>query len=87
MSSKNLETTQNTNLGVSSAILESAWDLVHPGQNRDVREILRNLIGCLEYWELENTDFSQKIKTPDWCIDNINVFLKLNPRRLPVYLS
>ena len=28
--------------------LKSAWDLVYPEQNRDVREILRNLIGCLE---------------------------------------
>ena len=44
------------------------WDLVYPGQNRDVREILRNLIGCLEDWNLENIDFSREIKTPDWCI-------------------
>ena len=37
---------------------KSACDLVYPGQNRDVREILRNLIGCLEDWKLEKTDFS-----------------------------
>ena len=28
--------------------LKSAWDLVYLGQNCDVREILRNVIGCLE---------------------------------------
>ena len=39
--------------------LKSAWDLVYPELNRDVREILTNLIGCLE-------DFSGKIKTPIW---------------------
>ena len=32
--------------------LKSAWDLVYPGQNDDVKEILRNLIECLEKWEL-----------------------------------
>ena len=35
--------------GVSSTIFKkSAWDLDFPGENRDVRGILRNLIGCLE---------------------------------------
>ena len=29
--------------------LKSAWNLVYPRQNRDVREILRNLIGCFYY--------------------------------------
>ena len=38
--------------------------LVYPGQNRDVRQ----LIGCLEDWELEKTNFSRIIKTPNWCI-------------------
>ena len=42
--------------------LKSTWDLVYPGQNCDVREILRNLIGCWEDWELEKTDFSWEIK-------------------------
>ena len=40
--------------GVSSTIFK--WrlrDLVYPGKNYGVREILRNLIGCLEVWELE----------------------------------
>ena len=35
-----------TNLGFCLPSLKSAWDLVYPGQNRDVREILRDLIGC-----------------------------------------
>ena len=43
--------------------LKSAWNLVYPGQNGDVREILRNLIGFLENWKLEKTDFLRK--TPD----------------------
>ena len=42
--------------------------LVYPGQSRDVREILRHRIGCLEDWALEKTAISRKIKTPDWCI-------------------
>ena len=49
-----------TNPGFRLPSLKSAWDLVHPGQNRDVKEILRNLISFLEDW-----DFSRKIKTPD----------------------
>ena len=54
---------------------KSTWDLVYPGQNRDVREISRNnMIGCLEDWELEKTAKSRKIKTPEWC--NKNVFVK-----------
>ena len=40
--------TQYTNPGISSTIFEN---LVDSGQKRDVREILRNLIGCLEDWE------------------------------------
>ena len=55
--------------GVSSTIFKkSTLDLVYPGQNSDVREIFRNLIGSLEVWKLEKTDLSQKNKTPDWCI-------------------
>ena len=38
----------------------------NPGQNRAVREILRNLIGCLDYWEGEKTDFSREIK--NWIV-------------------
>ena len=41
---------------------KNVWDLAYPGQNRDVIEILNNLIGCLEDWELEKTDFLRKIK-------------------------
>ena len=41
-----------------------AWDLVHPGQNRDVREIQRNLISRLENWEIEKNYKLKKIKTP-----------------------
>ena len=26
------------------------------------------MIGCLENWELEKTDKSRIMKTPDWCI-------------------
>ena len=61
---------QITNPGFHLPSLRSAWDLVYLVQNRDFREILRNLIGRLEDWELENIDFSRKIKTPDWCIAN-----------------
>ena len=39
--------------------LKSAWDLVYTGPNHDVREISRNLIGCLEYRELDKTDKNQ----------------------------
>ena len=38
---------------ILSSILKTTWD---PGKNRDVREILRNLIGCLEVLELEKSD-------------------------------
>ena len=31
--------------GVYLPFLKSIWGLVYPGQNRDAREILRNLIG------------------------------------------
>ena len=48
------------------------WDLVYPGQNHDASEILRNVIGCLEDWELEKTDFSRKTIILDWCIQRIN---------------
>ena len=44
-----------TNPGFYLPSLKKVWDLVHPGKNRDVRKILRNLIGCLEDWELEKT--------------------------------
>ena len=37
--------------GVSSTIFKGALDLVYHGQNRDVREILRNVIGSLDDWE------------------------------------
>ena len=32
---------------------KNAWDLVYPEKNRDVREILLNLFGWSEDWELE----------------------------------
>ena len=44
--------------------LKGAWYLVHPGQNCNVREILRNLIGCFEDWELEKTDKSCENQNP-----------------------
>ena len=43
---------------------KSAWDPVYPEQNRNVREILSNLIGYLEDWELEKTDNLRKMETP-----------------------
>ena len=39
--------------------LKIAWDLVYLDK---IKEILRNLIGCLEDWELGNTAKSRKIK-------------------------
>ena len=39
-------------------------DGIYPGQNRDVRKVLRNLIGLLENWELENTDLKYKKSKP-----------------------
>ena len=36
-----------TNLGARLPFLKSVWNLFYPGQNRDIREILRNLIGLL----------------------------------------
>ena len=56
---------QYTNQGFRLPSLKSAWNLVYIGQNRDSRENVRNLIGRLEDWGLEKTDFSRKIKTPD----------------------
>ena len=41
-----------TNPGFCPPSLKSAWDLVYSGQNYDVREILRNLIGSLEPTQL-----------------------------------
>ena len=46
---------QNTNPRFCLPSLKSAWNLIYPGKNRDVREILVNLIGCLEDQELEKT--------------------------------
>ena len=40
--------------------LKKAKYLVYPGKNRDVKETLRNPIGCLKDWELEKIDKSQK---------------------------
>ena len=51
-----------TNPGFRLPSLKSAWDLVYPGKNRDVREILRNLIGCLEDWKVSK-ESSRKNKT------------------------
>ena len=51
---KNNTRTQHYNPGFCLPSLKSAWDLVYPRQNikiLDVKEILRNLIGCLEDWE------------------------------------
>ena len=69
MSTKRLlywETDNTSNPGFLPS-LKSARDLVFPWNNRNVREILRNLIGSLENWELDKTDFPWKIKTLD-CI-------------------
>ena len=64
---------------IFSTILKSPWDLFYSEQNCDVREVFRNLIGCLEGWELENTDKSRIIKTPDWCI--FTILLSLEKKR------
>ena len=49
--------------GVSSSVifLKSDWDLVYIEQNRDVREILRNLIGCLKDWRFKTLELVFKI--------------------------
>ena len=49
--------------GVSSSVifLKSDWDLVYIEQNRDVREILRNLIGCLKDWRIKTLELVFKI--------------------------
>ena len=67
---------QYTNPGFSLPSLKGAWDLVYPGRNCDVREILGNLIGCLEDYELKKTDKSRKMKTR---IDgyNMDIFFSL----------
>ena len=53
-----------TNPGFRLPSLKSAWDLVYPGQNHGVREILRNVIGCLKDLQLEKTDFSRGKSKP-----------------------
>ena len=56
--------------GVSSTIFKKrVLDLVYSGENHDVEEILRNLIGCLKDWELEKTHFSWEIETLDRCTE------------------
>ena len=40
-----------TNPGFRLPSCKSAWDLVYPRQNGDVRE---SLIGCLEDWKIKN---------------------------------
>ena len=57
-----------TNLGSFIIFNKRLWGLVYSEQNCKVRKVLRNAICCLEDWELEKTDFSRKIKTPDKCI-------------------
>ena len=47
---------------------------MNPGQNRDIREILRNLIGCLEDWELKKTEKSQQIKNPGFVYRSFSTF-------------
>ena len=51
-------------LGFPLPFLKSTWDLVYPGQNRDVREILSNVIDCLDDWELEKTDSLAENQNP-----------------------
>ena len=46
---------KSTDPGFRLPSLKSVWDLVYPVQNPDVKEILRNLIGCLGDWGLEKT--------------------------------
>ena len=55
---------QYTNLEIFLSSLKSAWDLIYPGQNRDVREILSNLIGLLEDWKLEKTATNYEKQNP-----------------------
>ena len=57
-----------TNPGFRLPSLKGAWYIVYPEQKRDVREILRNVISCLEDWKLKKNDFSRKVKIPDWYI-------------------
>ena len=49
-------------MGFVYYLLKRHVDLVHPGKNRYVREILRNLISCLEDWDLEKNNFHEKSK-------------------------
>ena len=49
--SKKKQRVYHTNPGFCLPSLKSAWDLVYLGK-LNVREILGNLIGCLEDWEI-----------------------------------
>ena len=64
---------QYTKLEIFLSSLKSAWDLIYPGQNRDVREILSNLIGLLEDWKLEKTATNYEKSKP-----RIGVYLDNN---------
>ena len=56
---------QSTNPEFCLPSWRSACDLLYHGQNRDVSEILRNLIGLFRGFETKKTDFSREIKIPD----------------------
>ena len=61
-------------------------DLVYPGQNRDVREILRNLIGCLEDWKLEKIDFSREIKSISFQL-TLGVYVPVGGKQLLTFMD
>ena len=48
---------QFTNPGFCLPTLKSTLNLVYHVKKSDGREIFRNLIDCLEDWELEKIDF------------------------------
>ena len=67
-------------LGFCLPSFKSTWNLLYSRQNHDVREILRNLIGCFEDWKLKETELSRKIKTLDWCIGTFKIIFTVKIR-------
>ena len=75
-----LQKNKYTNLGFCLPSFKSTWNLLYSRQNHDVREILRNLIGCFEDWKLKETELSRKIKTLDWCIGTFKIIFTVKIR-------
>ena len=63
-----LEIKNKTPIRGLSIILKSAWDLVYPDEFSMHGKFCAIWLAVLRVWKLKNTDFAQKISTPNWWI-------------------